>query len=103
MFQVIQHMYQWIINRMTAIKHVNDDYLPRELEIPRFTRFVDILPSEESDTLVDIIAIVIDKVEQRPVNTKYGVSTVQEFSSSMKRISLAARGFASIVVNPPYP
>ncbi|KAG8388112.1 hypothetical protein BUALT_Bualt02G0091900 [Buddleja alternifolia] len=72
-------MYQWIINRTTAIKHVSDDALPRELGIPRFTRFVDILPSEDSNTLVDIIAIVIDKVEQRPVNTKYGMSTVQEF------------------------
>ncbi|KAG8362596.1 hypothetical protein BUALT_BualtUnG0060000 [Buddleja alternifolia] len=144
-FQVVQHMYQWIINRTTTIKHVNDDSLPRELGIPRFTRFVDILPSEESDTFVDIIAIVIDKVEQRPVNTKYGVSTVQEFfvineermpmmlslwndvlfiegqdliATSEKMpiiaatrinivdyngISLAARGFASIVVNPPYP
>ncbi|KAG8382348.1 hypothetical protein BUALT_Bualt05G0068000 [Buddleja alternifolia] len=144
-FQVVPHMYQWIINRRTAIKHVNDDALPREFGIPHFARFVDILPSEDSDTLVDIIAIVIDKVEQRLVNTRYGVSTVQEFfvineermpmmlslwnnvlfiegqdlvATSEKMpiiaatrinivdyngISLAARGFASIVVNPPYP
>ncbi|KAG8376406.1 hypothetical protein BUALT_Bualt09G0060200 [Buddleja alternifolia] len=93
----------------------------------------------------DIIAIVIDKVEQRPVITKYGISTIQEFfvineermpmmlslwndvffieeqdlvATSEKMpiiattiinivdyngISLAARGFVSIVVNPPYP
>ncbi|KAK4395921.1 hypothetical protein Sango_1746400 [Sesamum angolense] len=97
-----------------------------------------------SNSLIDVLAVVVDKLEQRSINTKYGMSTIQELVivnderkpmiltlwnevvstegaailaaadkmpiiaatrlhvTDYHGISLSARGFANIIVNPSY-
>ncbi|KAK4417247.1 hypothetical protein Salat_2550300 [Sesamum alatum] len=140
-YRMVPNMYQWIISRTTVIRRVIDDSLPRELGAPEFKKFVDIPLFLNSNSM---IAIVVDKLEQRSINTKYGMSTIQEFVlvnderkpmlltlwneviptegaaildaadkmpiiaatrlhvTDYNGISLSARGFANIIVNPSY-
>ncbi|KAL0305019.1 UNVERIFIED_CONTAM: hypothetical protein Scaly_2999400 [Sesamum calycinum] len=142
-YRMVPNMYQWIISRTTVIRRVIDDSLPRELGAPEFKKFVDIPLFLGSNSLIDVLAIVVDKLEQRSINTKYGMSTIQEFVivnderkpmiltlwnevvstegaailaadkmpiiaatrlhvTDYHGISLSARGFANIIVNPSY-
>ncbi|KAK4438367.1 hypothetical protein Salat_0171000 [Sesamum alatum] len=78
-YRMVPNMYQWIISRTTVIRRVIDDSLPRELGAPEFKKFVDIPLFLNSNSMIDVLAIVVDKLEQRSINTKYGMSTIQEF------------------------
>ncbi|KAL0291749.1 UNVERIFIED_CONTAM: hypothetical protein Scaly_2621600 [Sesamum calycinum] len=78
-YRMVPNMYQWIISRTTVIRRVIDDSLPKELGAPEFKKFVDIPLFLGSNSLIDVLAIVVDKLEQRSINTKYGMSTIQEF------------------------
>ncbi|KAL0301968.1 UNVERIFIED_CONTAM: hypothetical protein Sradi_6473600 [Sesamum radiatum] len=143
-YRMVPHMYQWIISRTTVIRRVTDDSLPRELGAPEFKKFADIPLFLNSNSLIDVLAIVVEKLEQKSINTKYGMSTIQEFVvvndekkpmiltlwnevistegasilaaadkmpiiaatrlhvTDYNGISLSARGFANIIVNPSY-
>ncbi|KAG8363556.1 hypothetical protein BUALT_Bualt19G0034800 [Buddleja alternifolia] len=90
--------------------------------------FIPRIPLESSDT--HILEIVIDKTEQRPIDTRFGTSDVQEFFiinddegqvilatfervpiivairlgvSSYNGVSVVARDFADIILDPSYP
>ncbi|KAL0385746.1 UNVERIFIED_CONTAM: hypothetical protein Sradi_2968900 [Sesamum radiatum] len=76
---MVPNMHQWIISRSTVIRRVIDDSLPRELGAPEFKKFADIPLYLNSNSLIDVLANVVDKLEQKSVNTKYGLSTIQEF------------------------
>ncbi|KAK4419366.1 hypothetical protein Salat_2349500 [Sesamum alatum] len=117
---------------------------PKELGAPEFKKFADTPLFLNSNSMIDVLAIVVDKLEQRSINTKYGMSTIQEFVlvnderkpmlltlwneviptegaaildaadkmpiiaatrlhvTDYNGISLSARGFANIIVNPSY-
>ncbi|KAG8375858.1 hypothetical protein BUALT_Bualt09G0002800 [Buddleja alternifolia] len=129
-FRIVPHLYQWVISRTIVVSPVTDDALPRELGAPQFTRFADLLPLKGSNTLINILAIVIDRTKRRLVRNQFGDSTMQEFFvinddegqvilatpekmpiiaairldvSHYNGISLLARGSANIVLNPSYP
>ncbi|KAG8363921.1 hypothetical protein BUALT_Bualt19G0072700 [Buddleja alternifolia] len=78
-FRIVPHLYQWIISKTTVVKHAKEESLPRELGAPQFTKFTDIPQLKNSNKFIGILAIVIDKTEQRQIETSFGTSDVQEF------------------------
>ncbi|XP_035545198.1 ATP-dependent DNA helicase pif1-like [Juglans regia] len=79
------HQYQWIINSRTIIENLEDD--EPALKAPEYNiiSFNELDAYKDTDSEIDILAVAIQMMPPREVNTIHGKTTVQDIQVIYER------------------